>query len=76
MKYIPILFLLACSPYHKTHTDYSLPPELIDCKVYTISNGFKDLYVVKCPNQQPITNWDRSCGKNCKTTESIRVIVE
>lgn len=77
MRYILLLFLsLACAPSHKVEEDYSLPPELIDCKVYTISDGWKELYVVKCPNEQPTTNWDRSCGKNCKTTEHVRIIVE
>jgi hypothetical protein len=74
MKYLPIIFLaIACSPYHKPRVGYSVPPELSDCKIFTISDGWKELYVVKCPNADTTTSWTRSCGKNCTTTEHVGV---
>jgi hypothetical protein len=74
MKYLLIIFLAtACSPYHKPQTEYSLPPELANCKIFLISDGTKDLYIVKCPNADTTTSWTRNCGKNCITTEHVTV---
>lgn len=76
MKYLPLLFLLSCggADYEKL-PDYKFPPELKDCVVYRISGG-KELYVVKCPNEQPSVSWQRSCGKNCITREHSQVVYE
>lgn len=75
MKYL-ILFLLtiACAPNHKEKKDYSLPAELADCKVFWISDGWKDLYVLRCPNSSTTTSWSESCGKNCYTQKNVQVI--
>lgn len=75
MRHLLIIFLaIACSPYHKPKTDYSLPTELVDCKVFVISDGMKDLYVVRCPNSNTTTSWNRSCGNKCTTTEYLTVV--
>lgn len=75
MKYLFLIFLtIACSPYNKTQKDYSLPPELSDCKVFIISDGLKDLFVVKCPNADTTTSWTRNCGKGCTRTEHATVV--
>jgi hypothetical protein len=74
MKYLLIIFLtIACSPYHKPKKEYSLPPELSDCKIFLISDGIQDLYVVKCPNADTTTSRRRSCGKKCITTDHVTV---
>ena len=58
MKYLLIIFFaIACSPYHKPKTGYSVPPELQDCKIFVISDGIQDLYVVKCPNSNTTTEY-------------------
>jgi hypothetical protein len=75
MKYLFIFFLaISCSPYNRTKTKYSLPLELEDCRIFLISDGAKDLYVVKCPNADTTTSWTRSCGKNCETTEHVTLV--
>jgi hypothetical protein len=75
MKYLfLIFFIIACSPYHKTKPDYSLPDDLKDCKVFLISDGSKELYVMKCPNASTTTSWTYSCGKNCIKTEYATVV--
>lgn len=70
-----VLLVISCSPSHQAITDYSLPEELKDCKVYIISDGRKELYVVDCPNKQNVTtSFTSSCGKNCTTTEATTLI--
>jgi|688.fasta_scaffold949377_2 hypothetical protein len=73
MKYLIIFLMVSCSPHHTPQTKYSLPSELKDCKIFLISDGVKELYVVKCPNADTTTSWTRSCGKNCTTTEHAMV---
>lgn len=74
MKYLLIIFLvISCSPYNRTKTKYSLPPELADCKIFVISDGNQELYVVKCPNADTTTSRRRSCGKNCWTKDHVKV---
>lgn len=75
MKYILLIFLsIACSPSYKHMPDFALPPELQECKVFNISDGNKDLYVVRCPNSEVTTSWTRSCGKGCIRTEHVTVV--
>jgi hypothetical protein len=70
MKYLFLIFsIISCSPYYKPKTDYKLPPELDDCKIFEISDGSKALYVVRCSRDDVAVSWDRSCGKNCTTRE-------
>lgn len=69
MRLLLLIFLAACSPHHSERDKYSLPPELQNCKVFLISDGAKDLYVMKCPNEQTTTAWTVRCGKNCLKTE-------
>lgn len=76
MKYLLLIFLVACSPYHKQKPDYSLPPELKDCKVFEIYDGDQELYVVKCPSEQPSITWIKNCGKNCYTKRYSKVVYE
>jgi hypothetical protein len=76
MKYLVLLFIIACSPSYKKLPDYAMPPELEGCKVFTISDGgmaSPNLYVVKCPNQQPTTSFMRSCGNGCTKREYVQV---
>lgn len=75
MRYLPLLFLaIACSKGYKPQPDYPMPPEMNGCKVYTITDGSKELYVVHCPNAMTTTSWTRSCGKNCTTTEHVTLV--
>lgn len=74
MKYIPLLFLsLACSKGYKPQPDYPMPPEMKDCKVFTITDGSKELYVVHCPKATTSVSWKRTCGDKCITTEHVMV---
>lgn len=75
MKYLfLIIFLAGCSAYHEEKTEYSLPPELKDCKVFIVSDGKKELFVIKCPNEQPAVSWEKICGKNCYTTVHSKIL--
>lgn len=69
------LTLAACSPKAETKHGYDaiMPPELKDCKVFTISDGSKTLYVTRC-GFETTTTWDSSCGKNCTRTDHSSVI--
>ena len=77
MKTIALLLVLvSCSPSSQEKPNYSMPPELEGCKVFTISDGgmtSPNLYVVKCPNQQPTTSFMRSCGNGCTKREYVQV---
>ena len=75
MRYLLLIFLaIACAPSHERKTDYSLPAELSDCKIFYISDGSKGLYVVRCPNSYTSTTWTRSCGNKCTTTEHVTIV--
>ena len=75
MKYLPILFLaIACSKGYKPQPDYPMPPEMKGCKVFTITDGSKELFVVHCPNANTSVSWERTCGKNCTTTEHLTLV--
>lgn len=77
MKYLLLLLIISCSPSYENMPHYAMPPELKDCKVFTISDGgmtSPNLYVVKCPNEQPTTSFIRSCGKNCTRREYVQVV--
>jgi hypothetical protein len=69
-----ILAMYGCSPYSREKTEYPLPPELKDCKIYNISDGNEDLYVVVCPNATTSTSWSVSCGKNCTKTTHVNFL--
>jgi hypothetical protein len=77
MKYVLLIFLnIACSPSYEHKPNYAFPPELEDCKVFTISDGSKLLYVVRCPNSEVTTSWNRSCGNKCATTEHLQTVMK
>ncbi|QIW86876.1 hypothetical protein AHP1_451 [Aeromonas phage Ahp1_CNU-2021] len=61
------LLLVGCDSYSKSlDSDYTLPPELSDCKIVKLvgSGMSKDLYVVRCPNSSTTTRYH--CGKSCE----------
>lgn len=78
MRYLVLLFLISCSASHNEVKGYKMPPELEGCKVFVLNNGgfieSKDLYIIKCPSQQPTVSWTRSCGKTCSTVEYVQLI--
>ena len=76
MKYLLLIFLVACSPspYSKHKQGYSMPPEMEGCKVYNISDGSEDLFVVLCPNATTSTSWSENCGKNCYKTTHVNLV--
>jgi hypothetical protein len=64
------IVLAGCDPTYREPANFSVvPPELSDCKVYWISNGYEGLYVVRCPNSQTSATW-RS-GKIRRTSVTI-----
>jgi hypothetical protein len=71
---LAVMLGYGCSPYSKQKTEYPLPPELKDCKIYNISDGNADLYVVVCPNATTSTSWSESCGKNCTKTTHVNLV--
>lgn len=69
MKYkiaLIALALTACTPKAEREYGYDaiLPPELADCKVFTIYNGMRELYVTRC-GFETTTSWTQNCGKGC-----------
>lgn len=72
---VAALILAACTPKAETKHGYQaiMPPELKDCKVFTISDGTKELYVTRC-GLETTTTWSSSCGKNCTRTDHSSVI--
>ena len=71
MKWIVILLIMffwctGCSPEAKQKTYSAMPPELADCKVYFISEGFADhMTVIRCPNST--TSVTKQEGKTKRT---------
>lgn len=46
------MLLSGCEQYEQDITQhFVLPPELSACTIHELSNGFKLLYVVHCPNK-------------------------
>lgn len=71
------LFISACDTKKTTEISdsYMFPESMKDCRVYFLqSENSKNLYVVKC-GKSVTTEWteNRSCGKNCHTTETYSV---
>ena len=79
MRYLVLLFLISCSAKHEELKDYKMPPELEGCRVFRINNGgfteSKELYIIKCPKEQPTVSWTRSCGKACTTNEFAKMVL-
>ncbi len=69
-----ILALHGCCPYSKQMHEYKMPPEMEGCKVYAISDGSKDLFVVVCPNTPTSSTWIENCGKNCYKTTHVNLV--
>lgn len=76
-KYLIMLILLVgCTPSHKQKTDFSLPQELKDCKVFYISDGWQGVTVVRCPKfETTSTKYTVPCGKS-RCTRNTAVINE
>jgi hypothetical protein len=74
MKFLILLLVAACAPSHEPKTEFSLPPELQDCKIFIVSDGWKAIYITRCPNSSTSTSWIHSCGKRCTTMETSNVI--
>lgn len=74
MKYLLItllaITLIGCGTKEQT-TNYYLPSDLSDCKVYYVSGKGvnRNLYVVRCPNST--TSTTHSCGKNCTASNTV-----
>lgn len=67
---LTVLFLSACTPSHKDKTQsFSLPPELADCKIFTLSNDIgTSIYVTRCPNSTTTTS---TTGKNAQNITTL-----
>lgn len=74
MRFLILLLVAACAAKHEPATGFSLPPELQNCKIFKVSDGWEWLYITVCPSNNTSTSWTRSCGKNCITTETSNVI--
>lgn len=77
MKYFIVLLALilcGCDPSGSeiTHTYSVMPEGLKDCKIYTISNGGREVTVVRCPNSSTSTQYTVRRGK---TNASVYTVV-
>lgn len=64
------LGLGACGePYYKPLNQVALPPELLDCKVFQISDGIRNINVVRCPNSDTSTMYKQ--GKTTKHSVTL-----
>ena len=62
-----ILMLSACSPHYSRETDnYMLPPELADCKIFSLSTGTHGIKAIRCPNSNTSSTY--SVGKSKHST--------
>lgn len=67
------MILSGCDRYQQDITQYYvMPPELSACKIHEVSNGFKILYVVHCPNKTT-TSATYQEGKN---TTSVAIVTD
>lgn len=68
---IAIISMFGCekSTSQKDMSGYNLPPELQDCKTYTISNGWSNMYVMRCPNSTTAVDYQK--GKVRETVITI-----
>ena len=69
------VFLTACTPKAEREYGYDniMPTELKDCKVFSIYNGTKELYVTRC-GLDTITSWTEYCGKNCTRQMNVALV--
>lgn len=64
------LVLSACGePSYKPLNEVALPPELSDCKVFQVSDGMRDINVVRCPNSDTSTSYKQ--GKATRHTVTL-----
>lgn len=64
------LGLAACGePSYKPLNQVALPPELADCKVFQVSDGFHDINVVRCPNSDTSAMYKQ--GKQTKHSVTL-----
>lgn len=57
--------LAGCSPNYNSLSMPVLPDELKDCKFYIVTDGIRELRVVRCPNSTTSTTY--SSGKTSRT---------
>jgi hypothetical protein len=76
-----LIVLLGCSPKSSQSTDHNTVmntiPELKGCKAFTVSDGYKELWIVRCPNSHTTSiNEVHSCGKNCTSHSDTSIITD
>lgn len=65
---LAVLFLSSCSKQTaEVSSDFTLPKDLENCKLYIMTNGLTAIYVVKCPG---VTS-TMTTGKYPKTTITV-----
>lgn len=65
------LGLAACGePHYKPLNQVALPPELADCKVFQVSDGMRDINVVRCPNSDTSAMYKQGKQTNYSATLS------
>ena len=50
---------------------FNMPEELKDCKMYGLSNGVKNVIIVRCP--QSLTSTTYNCGKTTCSSMTVEV---
>ena len=57
--------LAGCSPNYNSLSMPVLPDELKDCKFYIVTDGIRELRVVRCPNSATSTTY--ASGRSTRT---------
>ena len=73
--------LAGCSPSGTQSVDHNQVmeniPELKGCKTFKVSDGYKDLWIVRCPASETVSVTEiHNCGKNCTTTQYTATVMD
>lgn len=72
---VALLLLSACTPHTaQVDRDFILPKELKHCSVYNMSDGYKEVVVVHCPNSETISTANIYQQGKAKVTHNAVVI--
>ncbi len=79
MMVVVIVLLTGCQPSAGTSQGHDgmmyQIPELAGCKTFKVSDGYKDLWIVRCPSMETTSvHESHSCGKNCTSTTDTVVV--
>ena len=72
MILLALVVLMGCGKQtSEVSSNYNLPEELKDCKIYHIDYGLSGLYVVRCPMSYTTVTY--RCGKTNCTAATVEI---